>query len=127
MCLWMYVFKGSGPGTGKACAPILVYIHSTRTNSSLLIPFTQKKQHIIHPKQFDAQMRPVRQPDAAPLLSGAFLMNQQEVEALQERDRRQVRSGFVVGCMCVLGWVGGLGVCVRWVGVCSWVYGGLIG
>lgn len=45
-----------------------------------------------HPnsQQFDAQMRPIAQPNAAPLLSGAFLMGQREVEALQERDRRQV-------------------------------------
>lgn len=44
------------------------------------------------PQQFDAQMRPVRQANAAPLLSGAFLIQQSEVEALQERDRRQVRG-----------------------------------
>jgi hypothetical protein len=83
------------------CVSACTRTHPTRITRSIVTPKNNLTLPIPQHKtqQFDAAtLKPIPQPDAAPLLSGAFLINQQEVEALQERDRRQV-------CACLCMWL----------------------
>lgn len=68
-------------------------------SSSLLSHSIHQQEDVLHleiPRavpifyQFDAAMRPIRQPEAAPLLSGQYMLNHDQLEAIKERDMRQV-------------------------------------